>query len=196
MRNSYYEIDGAIGKFIRYRFVGGKACIIEFSTRSYERDNEEMPAFLATLRPINDGEKVSYDHIAAERLLQDNIQNTQLVEAEELPNEPAPGKGIASYEPTEDTLEAHLKAKFASVIDMRLEDAMFVNKKLNETLMRLKGDKGKEFATQADKIIDAVKAKNEMWGNVNNYFKTGIVLQKAHNEQKHKDKDQQDHKKD
>lgn len=192
MKTGYYEIDGKIGQLIRYRFIGTSHVKFDFNTRSYEFSCDETPIKLATWRPINEDGKVSYDHIAAEAQLQATQPEVPTVEAEEIPHDyeanslPATN---ASNAPTnidlnQDSLGDLMQTQYEAVMKSMVDAANFANQKLQETIMRLKGEGGDKFVGQAKQIINATNATSKNRDSIIEFFKTGISLMKEQQKSK------------
>jgi hypothetical protein len=187
MRNGYYEVDGVIGQLLRYRPIGNKGVNIKLSTRSYDIMNEDAPYTLANWRPINDDNKTAYDHIAAEQKMQSKLE---VIEPEVMAS-PDPEvehltvnhKQPAVIDHSQESLQEAMESQYKGTMDAMVKGALFANEELRKTILRLKGDKGKEFVSQAKQIVNAINAARNIRDSVNDYFKTGISLMKEQNKQ-------------
>jgi hypothetical protein len=200
MRHSYYEINGIVGQFLNYRFIGSAHILLKFSTRNYEHAVDEMPMVLLSWHPVNEGGKVSYDHIEAARIAQSQLE---VIEPDVIDQDKAtdvisimntPHNEI--IDPNQDSLEDTMESQYKSTMDAMVKGALFANEELRKTILRLKGDKGKEFVGQAKQIVNAINAARNIRDSVNDYFKTGISLMKVQNTKPKNGKTDNDNKED
>ncbi len=177
MRNGYYEIDGVVGKLISYRFIGSTFILFKLTSRNYEYACEDVPHKLATWRPINDGDKVSYDHIAAEQQAVKIEPEVAVV----LPDEvelPAKKPTLPTIDPNQDTLAETLEVTYKATIASIVQSTNFANEELRKVILRLKGTNGKDFVGAAKQIVNATNATRNNTNTAIDFFKTGISLMK------------------
>lgn len=189
MRNGYYEIDGVVGKLISYRFIGSTFILFKLTSRNYEYACEDVPHKLATWRPINDGVKISYDHIAAERQTQPTEPQIAIVLPDEVETPKKPS--IPTIDPDQDTLAAALEVTYKATIASIVQGTNFANDELRKVILRLKGTNGKDFVGAAKQIVNATNATRNNTNSAIEFFKTGISLMKELQKSKQNPKDAQ-----
>ncbi len=200
MRHSYYEINGIVGQFLNYRFIGSAHILLKFSTRNYEHPIDEMPTVLLSWHPVNEGGKISYNQIEADRNLKSKLE---VIEPDVIDHDKAtdaisiidtPHNEIIDTDQV--SLEGTMESQYKSTMDAMVKGALFANEELRKTILRLKGDKGKEFVGQAKQIVNAINAARNIRDSVNDYFKTGISLMKAQHTKPNNGKTHNDNKED
>lgn len=141
MLNSFYIVNGVKSKFLDYELSEESHTIrLHLAARPYDYKFDEMPEILRHWKPVNHGDYVSYDHIAAEK-------EVLLVEKTH--------DSIVKEPPI--TPEESLKSLFLNYMQGRLTGSGEVNRKIDETIINLKN---KENVDQNQ--INRAKAINDL----------------------------------
>lgn len=199
MINSYYRVDGATPRFVKFRiYTDNKRIKIVLTTHPYEYTFSEFGKAISQWVPVNMEDTISYDHRAEMMALFNITSDILVIDAEVLHDEvhtsdidisPKDSGVIEKIDPDQPALQLLLETEYSKALARMIESSNFADVRLKETMQLLKqeGDKGRAHVPVATQVIKAINAMNLNRQGLIEMFKAGINMSKEHNKQKPKD---------